>query len=98
MHARVSRIAGSPQNVEQGISAFKNSTLSQVTSTDGNKGAILLVDRESGTALALTLWQDEEAMQASEETANQLRQAASEEMGAGGQAQVERYEVVVFET
>jgi hypothetical protein len=36
-------------------------------------------------------------MQASDERANQMRRDASEQMGAGGQARVERYEVAVFE-
>ena len=98
MHARVSQIAGSAENVDRGISTFENTILPQIESTDGNRGAILLVDRASGSSLALTLWQDEGAMQASEDAANQMRQNASDEMGAGSPARVERYEVVVFET
>jgi heme-degrading monooxygenase HmoA len=97
MHARASHIAGSPDNVDQGIATFKDSILAQLKSIDGNRGAMLLVDRASGTALAITLWNDEAAMQASEERANQMRDNASEEMGASGQARVERYEVAVFE-
>ena len=98
MHARVSHIAGSPENVDRGISTFENTILPQLKSTDGKRGALLLVDRASGSALAVTLWQVEGAMQASEDAANQMRQNASDEMGAGNPARVERYEVVVFET
>ena len=47
--------------------------------------------------MAVTLWDDEAAMQASEERANEMRRGASEDMGAAGQARVERYEVAVFE-
>ena len=98
MHARVSHITGSAENADQGIASFKDTTLPQLRSTDGNRGSILLVDRASGNAMAITLWEDEAAMQASEERANQMRRDASEQMGAGGQARVERYEVAVFET
>ena len=66
MHARVSQISGSPENVEQGISTFKDSILPELKSIDGNRGAILLIDRSSGRATAITLWDGEEAMQASE--------------------------------
>jgi heme-degrading monooxygenase HmoA len=98
MHARASHIAGSPENAEQGIATFKDSILPELKSLDGNRGAILLVNRASGNTLAVTLWEDESAMRASEERANAMRRNASDEMGASGDARVERYEVVVFET
>ena len=98
MHARASHIAGSPENAEQGIATFKDSILPQLKSTEGNRGAMLLVDRASGNALAITLWEDEAAMTASEERANQMRRDASDQMGAEAEARVERYEVAVIET
>jgi hypothetical protein len=63
----------------------------------GGHGGVLLIDRASGKAMAMTLWEDEAAMRASEERANELRRAASEELGAAEQPDVERYEVAVFE-
>ena len=98
MHARVSHISGSPENADQGIEAFRSNTLPELKSQDGNRGAILLIDRASGAGMAITLWEDEAAMQSSEEWANEARRSASEQMGAGGQARVERYEVAAFET
>ena len=70
---------------------------------EGFEGVYLLVERQSGKVLTITLWESEEAMRASEEESNQLR---SEHRGqwdqiptaeAGGQevAGVERYEVAV---
>ena len=47
--------------------------------------------------MAITLWPDEQTMQASEERANELRREVTEQMGAG-EPRVERYEVAVFET
>jgi hypothetical protein len=98
MHARVSHVSGSPENADQGIASFRNTTLPDLKSQDGNRGAILLIDRASGNGIAITLWEDEGAMQSSEEWANEARRTASEQMGGGGAARVERYEVAVFET
>jgi heme-degrading monooxygenase HmoA len=98
MHARVSHLAGSPENVEQGVALFRNSVLPELKSLEGNRGAILLVDRASGEAMSVTLWDNEAAMQASEERANEMRRSASEDIGAADEARVELYEVAVFET
>ena len=96
MHARVTTITGSPEQVEQGIASFRDDTLPAIMEA-GGQGGVLLVDRESGDALAITLWADEAAMQASEERANELRRVASEQLGAAGPPSVHRYEVAVFE-
>ena len=95
MHARVTTLSGSPDNVDAGIANFRDNVVPYAKS--GGQGAILLVDRGSGTALAITLWEDDAAMQASEESANTLRADAAEQMGAS-QPTVDRYEVAVFET
>jgi heme-degrading monooxygenase HmoA len=98
MHARVSHVAGLPENADRGIESFRNTTLPELKSQDGNRGALLLIDRASGNGIAITLWEDEEAMQSSEDWANEARRSASEQMGGAGEARVERYEVAVFET
>ena len=96
MHARVTTISGSPDQVEQGIASFRDDTLPAITEA-GGQGGMLLIDRESGDALAITLWADEAAMRASEERANELRRVASERLGAAAPPSVHRYEVAVFE-
>ncbi len=95
MHARVSIISGSPDRAEQGIATFRERVVPAVRGL-GARGAIMLVDRQSGAGMAITLWEDEASMRASEERANELRRQATEEMG-GGEPRVERYEVAVFE-
>jgi hypothetical protein len=96
MYARVSSLAGSPGDVDDGIDNFRKNVV-PFTQDQGGKGAMLLIDRTSGKALAITLWEDEQALRASEERANALRAQAAEEMGASQQPSVERYEVAVFE-
>jgi len=89
-------ISGSPDQAEKGIASFRDNTAPAIKEMGGH-GGILLIDRESGSAMAITLWSDEAAMRASEESANELRRAASEELGASEQPSVQRYEVAVFE-
>jgi hypothetical protein len=96
VHARVTRIDGSPDEVDTGIADFKDNVV-PFTKQDG-EGAILLVDRGSGRAIAITLWGDEEAMRASEERANALRADVADRMSASASPEVERYEVAVLET
>lgn len=96
MHARVTTIHSPPDQADQGISDFQENVTPWVKE-QGGRGGILLIDRESGKAMAVTLWSDEESMRASEEAANELRRRVSEEMQASEPPTVERYEVAVFE-
>lgn len=95
MHARVTTISGSPSEADAGIDNFRSNVVP--FAREQGKGAILLVDRQSGQAIAITLWPDEESMRSSEESANRLRAQAAEEMGAGQTPTIGRYEVAVFE-
>jgi hypothetical protein len=95
MHARVTSIAGSPADIDAGIDGFRANVVPYAR--DQGKGAILLIDRQAGEALAITLWDDEQALRASEERANALRADAVDQMGATQQPVVGRYEVAVFE-
>lgn len=97
MHARVSLIKGSSDQVDAGITNFRENVV-PFTREGGGKGSLMLVDRQTGKVIAITLWESEEALRASEEKANQLRAQAAEQGGATEAPTVERYEVAVFET
>ena len=95
MFARVTTIQGSPENIDEAITQYRE-TLLQFREMEGNKGASLLVERSSGKAIGTTLWESEQAMTDSRERADQLRQRAAEE----AQSQIEsvdEYEVAVWE-
>jgi hypothetical protein len=57
---------------------------------------VALTDRQSGKTLGISFWESEEAMRASEEGANRLREESAE-AGRGTVVGVERYEVGLFE-
>jgi heme-degrading monooxygenase HmoA len=60
----------------------------------GFKGMLMLVDRNSGKSMAVTLWDSEEAMRASEEAANTIRSDVADATGEQIVG-VERYEVAI---
>ncbi len=95
MHARVTTVSGSAADVDAGIEGFRTSVVP--FAREQGRGAILLVDRRKGEAIAITLWDDEEALRATEEDADALRADAAEQMGAAQAPAVGRYEVAVFE-
>ena len=93
MHARVTTLRG--PNVDAGIENYRANVVPYARQ-EGH-GAILLVDRVNGEALSITLWADEAAMRASEESANTLRENAAADIGVSEAPTVGRYEVAVFE-
>ncbi len=98
MHARVSTYQGptDPEQIEEGLRYDRENILPQARQMDGFKGVIGLLDRQSGKALTVTLWESEEAMRASEQEANRLRQESAEAASETVEG-VERYEVAFFE-
>ena len=96
VHARVSILEGSPDQMDESLRQAREVVLPRGKQMDGFKGMIALGDRQSGKMLGITFWESEEAMRASEEAADQLREESAE---AGGDtiASVERYEVGFFE-
>ena len=96
MHARVNTITGSPDQAEAGISDFSENVVPWIKE-NGGPGGILLIDRETGKAVAITLWSDEESMRRSEEAANEHRRRVTDQMQGTQAPTVERYEVAVFD-
>jgi hypothetical protein len=95
MYARVNTFEGSADRIDDGIRDIQDRIVPWARETDGCKGAIALVDRESGKTIGITLWESQEAMLSSENEAAGLRAGSAEVFG--GTPKVERYEVVLWE-
>jgi len=103
MFASVSTYQGPPDQIDEGVRYAQDNIVPSLQEVEGYEGIYLLVDRQSGKVLTLTLWESEEAMRASEDAANQLRsehrgqwsQVSTAEVGGQEAAGVERYEVAV---
>jgi heme-degrading monooxygenase HmoA len=89
--ARVSRYQIPLEKVNVAISQA-SPTAPQVRGIPGNTGGYLLIDRKTGTALSVTLWESEEALEASVEQANKIRAQITERLG-GSISSVESFMV-----
>ncbi len=96
MYARLTTIEGAPDKMDEATRHVQEQTLPQIQKMDGFKGFVALGDRNSGRLVGVTFWEDEEALQATEQEASGVRSGAAEAVG-GTVASVENYEVVVFE-
>jgi heme-degrading monooxygenase HmoA len=94
MYARVSTYDIPAERMDEAIAAFDADD--RVPVMPGILEAYLLVDRPAGTALTITLWEDEAAMRATEEGAHQVRTEASGS-ARGTVRGVDRYEVALHE-
>jgi len=61
---------------------------------EGFSKAYFLVDRAGGRGMSITFWESEDALKASVERANQMREKATDQAGASIQS-VEHFEVAL---
>ena len=92
MHARVATFEGDPSHLDEAISMVRG----QVEAGDAPPGLegskmLMLVDRESGKGLGVTLFDSEEAMRRGDEALNAMNPPGE----SGRRTAVEFYEVPV---
>lgn len=100
MWVRVTTLAGEAgadrSHFSELTEMVKTQVLPKAEAMDGFTGMLTMADAESGQSMSLTFWDSEEAMRASEEAANRLREDASKQSG-DSIADVRRYEVLIDE-
>jgi heme-degrading monooxygenase HmoA len=96
LHARMSTLEGSPNELDEGLHDIKEHVLPILQQQDGFRGFIALGNRQSGELIGITFWESEQAMQASEEVGESTRSDTAEDTG-DTIADVQRYEVGLFE-
>lgn len=94
MHARVTRLEASAERLDEMTRQFEEQTVPVLQGLDGYEGYVLLGDRGGGAAMAVTYWESEDAMRASEDAVVAERERAAETAEAAGAPTVERYEVI----
>ena len=93
MYARVSFYDMGGASRDDAVRSFEGAT-NAVEQMEGNEGGMLLVSPEGDKAVTITLWENEDALRATEQQANQVRQQAAE--GAGMTVRgIEAYEVAL---
>src|SRR5918998_1110107 len=96
MHARMTTMEGSSERLDEGLREIKEDVLPQLQQQDGFRGFVVFDNRQNGKLVGFSLWESEEAMQASEEVAERTRRESAQTM-SDTIAGVERYEVALFE-
>jgi heme-degrading monooxygenase HmoA len=96
MHARMTTMEGSSERLAEGLRQIREDVLPQLQQQDGFKGFVVFDNRQSGELIGFSLWESEQAMQASEEVGDRTRREAAETM-SDTITGVERYEVALFE-
>ena len=96
MHARLSRFAGlDPERIEETARQFEDETLEALAQQPGFRGITVGVNRRSGKAVALTLWETEADMRRSAELADEAREQAVATAKPERDPIVDDYEVIV---
>jgi heme-degrading monooxygenase HmoA len=94
VRARVLRLNGSPEKIDEGVAAYKSGVVPALMERDGYSGARLIVDRGTGAAMSISFWRDEQTSRASFEAMTSVRAAATSTFGAGT-PEAKVYEAVV---
>jgi hypothetical protein len=93
MYARVISADLPADKVESFVSMIRDRVIPGVQGLLGFKGGYWLVDRDTGKGLGVTLFESEEALKASEEQANRIREEVSRAAGLAIPT-FQRFEVV----
>jgi hypothetical protein len=94
--ARVHVIQSTPEQQEEGLEIVRDQLLPWLRDSSGYRGLIRLADHAGGKTLVITLWADEESLQASAEAGNRLTELTMQSVGATRLA-LEQYEATLFD-
>jgi len=81
MVTRVTTFEGKPEQIEEGVRLFTETTLPWLRDATGFRGWLALHDREHDRAIGITFWTDEEAADAGNEKGGPFRDEISENVG-----------------
>ncbi len=95
MHARVITVQYQPGKVDEGVQIYRESVLPEARQQRGFRGAMALVDRSTGKAISITLWQTEADLQA--DMPNTPARVAKTSSLVAAAPLIETYEVAVQE-
>jgi heme-degrading monooxygenase HmoA len=85
-----------PEQYDAGLEIVRDQLLPWLRDSSGFRGLIRLTSRTEPKTLVVTLWADEESLQASGEAGNRFSELTAETVGADRLA-LEEYEVSLFD-
>jgi heme-degrading monooxygenase HmoA len=93
MHARVTTFTSKPDQADEGARTFQDG-IPAIRDLDRFKDAVLLMDRQSGKAMTIALWDNRQALEGSAPAARDLFQKAAHTIEGEPQRQV--YDVLEY--
>ena len=96
MFVRMTRVESSPDELDAAIAHYRDQVANQVKNLPGYLGAALHADRATGTRQSLMMWDSEETLRSSEQTAERLRGQVGS-TGGSRVMDVDRLEVLLQE-
>jgi heme-degrading monooxygenase HmoA len=97
MHARVSPIESDGPYDEAAFRRMHDDLVPKVLGLPGNLGIIMLQDVNGGRAMSITLWEDEDAVRASDQASATLRHDATSQINSRQSAESRVYTVSGFD-
>jgi heme-degrading monooxygenase HmoA len=94
--ARLHVLESTPEQSERGLEIVRDQLLPWLQESTGFRGLLRLSNREGTETLVITLWADEEVLQASAEAGSRLSELTAETLGVTRRA-LEEYEVTIFD-
>ena len=94
VYARSTTIQANQSSVDAGVTHIRDEVVPALQQLDGFIGLSMMLDRESGRCIATSAWQSEEALRASADQVQPVRNRAAEILG--GSPEVEEWEIAVM--
>ena len=94
-YARSTTITAQLDRIDDGIRLINDELMPVMTAIDGCLGVSLLVDRSTGRCIATSSWHSQEAMRASMDQLQPIRQRLAEAMGGDG-LEVQEWEIAIL--
>ena len=96
MYARSTTIQAQSSSIDAGVAHIRDAVMPRLQEVDGCVGLSLLADQHTGRCIVTTAWETEEAMHASAERIQPIRDQAAQAFGGGGSPTIEEWEIAVL--
>jgi heme-degrading monooxygenase HmoA len=81
MYGRLTRIQGTPAEIQEGVRTFEQNVARTARDLPGNVGIVLMVNPEEGKGIGITYWADKNALAASSDAMKKVRETATQSAG-----------------
>jgi heme-degrading monooxygenase HmoA len=96
VYARSTTIQAQPSSIDAGVAHIRDAVMPRLQEVDGCVGLSLLADPQTGRCIMTTSWETEDAMRASAEQIQPIRDQAAQAFGTIGSPMVEEWEIAVL--